>query len=283
MKCHRCEKRSTYSTDYRKTHYGRDHNYEISTVESHRKYAYEWLQCNSKNSRDNHFKEHGVRWSELLRLPYMDPIRFAAVDPMHCLFLGVAKWIIKSIFVNQGKLSMEQLRVAQSRMDHIDLPSDIGRIPPKIAIGNDGFSNLTADQWKTFIMIYSTTILWDMLDDNDRKILGYFVRACYLLVTRLVTEDDLKEAQERLKDMTYLIESVYGPESITSNIHLALHIPDCCRDYGPIYSFWLFPFERLNGYIGWCLITLILLWCFWTSLFLKKKIYCTYIYRIISQ
>jgi hypothetical protein len=207
----------------------------------------------------------------------MDPIRFAAVDPMHCLFLGVAKWIIKSIFVNQGKLSMEQLQVAQSRMDHVDLPSDISHIPPKIAIGNDGFSNLTADQWKTFIMIYSTTILWDMLDDNDRKILGYFVQACNLLVTRLVTEDDLKEAQERLKDMTYLIESVYGPESITSNIHLALHIPDCCCDYGPIYSFWLFPFERLNGYIGWCLITLILLWCFWTSLFLKKK-YTVHIY-----
>jgi hypothetical protein len=76
----------------------------------------------------------------------MDPIRFAVVDPMHCLFLGVAKWIIKSIFVNQKKLTMEQLRVAQNRMDNIDLPSDIGRIPPKIAIGNDGFSNLTADQ-----------------------------------------------------------------------------------------------------------------------------------------
>ena len=87
-----------------------------------------------------------------------------------------------------------------------------------------------------------------MLDDNDRKILGHFVRACNLLVARIITEDDLKEAQERLKDMAYLIERVYGPEFITSNIHLALHIPDCCRD--PIYSFWLFPFERLNGYIG---------------------------------
>ena len=60
-------------------------------------------------------------------------------------------------------------------MDDIDLPSDIGKIPPKIAIGNDGFSNLIADQWKPFIMIYSTTILWDMLDNNDRKILGHFV------------------------------------------------------------------------------------------------------------
>jgi hypothetical protein len=88
----------------------------------------------------------------------MDPIYFAAVDPMHSLFLSVAKWIIKSIFVNQGKLSIEQLRVAQSRMDHVELLSDIGHISPKIAI-EEGFSNFTADQWKTFIIIYSTTIL----------------------------------------------------------------------------------------------------------------------------
>ncbi|CAB4491857.1 unnamed protein product [Rhizophagus irregularis] len=179
-----------------------------AVMKCHRQYAHEWLQCNSKSSRDTHFKEHGVRWSELLRLPYMDPIRFAVVDPMHCLFLGIAKWIIKSIFINQNKLSMEQLRIAQKRMDYIELPSDIGRILPKIAIGNEGFSNLTADQWKTFIMIYSTPILWDMLDNNDRKILGHFVRACNLLVARFITEDDLREA------------------------------------------FWLFPYERLNGYIG---------------------------------
>ncbi|CAB5196281.1 unnamed protein product [Rhizophagus irregularis] len=99
-------------------------------------------------------------------------------------------------------------------------------------------------------MIYSTPILWDMLDNNDRKILGHFVRACNLLVARFITEDDLREVQERLKDMAHLIERTYGLEFITSNIHLALHIPDFCRDYSSIYSFWLFPYERLNGYIG---------------------------------
>ena len=170
---------------------------------------------------------------------------------------------------------MDQLRVAQSRMDHVELPSDIGRIPPKIAIG-DGFSNLTADQWKTFIMVYSTTILWDMLDDNDRKILGHFVRACNLLVTRFITEDDLKEAQERLNDMARIIEREYGPEFITSNIHLVLHIPDCYRDYGPIYGFWLFPFERLNGYIGKIFLSVFLSFLF----FFKKK---SLLSRIISQ
>ena len=107
-----------------------------------------------------------MRWTELLRLPYMDPIRFAVVDPMHCLFLGVAKWIIKSIFVNQEKLSMEQLRAAQNRMDHIELPSDIGRIPNKIDCG-EGFSNFTADQWRIFLQYMLPflfgSIFWNMI------------------------------------------------------------------------------------------------------------------------
>jgi hypothetical protein len=96
MKCHRCEKRSTYSEKYRKTHYRGTSDYDelatnLADPSLHRQYAHEWLQCNSKFSRDAHFKEYGVRWSKLLYLPYMDPIQFAVVNPMHCLFLGVAK------------------------------------------------------------------------------------------------------------------------------------------------------------------------------------------------
>ena len=85
-------------------------------------------------------------------------------------------------------------------------------------------------------MIYFTTVLWDMLDSNDRKILGHFVQTCNLLMSRIITEDNLNEAQERLKDMAYLIEHAYGPEFIISNIHLAFHISNCCHDYDPIYT-----------------------------------------------
>ena len=134
-------------------------------------------------------------------------------------------------------------------MDNIKLPPDIGRISSKITI-RKGFSKLTANQWKTFIMLYAITVLWDMLDNDDRKILGYFVCACNLLIARFVNDEDLNEAQERLWDMTKIIEKTYGPEYITSNIHLSMHIPQCIRDYGSVYNFWLFPFERLNGYLG---------------------------------
>src|SRR6185437_9836611 len=89
-----------------------------------------------------------------------------------------------------------------------------------------------------------------MLNVSDRKILGHFVRACNLLVSRIVNEDELKEAYKRLKDMACIIESTYGPKFITSNIYLALYIPDCYWDFGSINNFWLLLFERLNGYIG---------------------------------
>ena len=89
-----------------------------------------------------------------------------------------------------------------------------------------------------------------MLDDDNRKILGHLVRACNLLVARFVIENDLHEAQERLWDMTKIIERTYGPVYITSNIHLSMYIPQYIRDYGSVYSFWLFPYKRLNGYIG---------------------------------
>ena len=29
-----------------------------------------------------------------------------------------------------------------------------------------------------------------------------------------------------------------------------MHLADCVLDYGPVYGFWLFSFERYNGILG---------------------------------
>lgn len=34
------------------------------------------------------------------------------------------------------------------------------------------------------------------------------------------------------------------------NMHLHGHLAECIRDYGPVYSFWCFSFERMNGILG---------------------------------
>jgi hypothetical protein len=94
----------------------------------------------------------------MLRLPYFNPIRHLIVDPMHCLFLGIAKWIVKRLWIDGGKLSKSDLKLMENRARQIKLPADMGRIPYKISTG-DGFSGFTADQWKSFILIYAIPLV----------------------------------------------------------------------------------------------------------------------------
>jgi len=47
----------------------------------------------------------------------------------------------------------------ERRAKAIKVPADLGRIPYKIATG-EGFSGFTADQWKSFILIYATPLMW---------------------------------------------------------------------------------------------------------------------------
>ena len=42
------------------------------------------------------------------------------------------------------------------------------------------------------------------------------------------------------------LEQLYGKEFITPNNHLHMHLRDCVIDFGPVYSYWLFAFERFN-------------------------------------
>ena len=66
-------------------------------------------------------------------------------------------------------------------MEKFQVPSDIGRIPRKVNIG-EGFSNFTADQWRNFFTIYATIVLWKYLPNIDHQILTNFVKICQILV-----------------------------------------------------------------------------------------------------
>ena len=141
------------------------------------------------------------------------------------------------------------LKMVQKKMDEFKVPSDLSWIPGKVNCG-DGFSNFTADQWRIFFTVYATVSLWEHLPEKDRKILNYFVRICSILVSRIVEVDFIREAHRRLISIVKLIEENYGRDKITPNLHLSLHLCECSFDYGPLYTFWCFSFERMNGMLG---------------------------------
>ena len=250
--CHRCYKRANREEGRKSNFSGfEDMNdwFIMKDPVEHRRNAMIWKHQLTKEDRNQHVKRTLVRWSEMLCLPYLDPIRFLVVDPMHNLFLGIAHWIVKRLWIDNDKITKAHLELMEKRAKQIKVPADVGRIPYKIATG-EGFSGYTADQWKTFIMIYAIPIMWDLLDEADQQILTHFVMACFLLTARIIEDSALDEAHSRLLTVARLVEDNYGPEMITPNFHLSLHLTECCRDYGPLYAFWCYSFERMNGVLG---------------------------------
>ena len=66
----------------------------------------------------------------------------------------------------------------------------------------------------------------------------------------MIRISDVGIAHDLLVKFCRDVERVYGKERITPNMHMHTHLADCILDYGPIYSFWLFSFERYNGILG---------------------------------
>src|SRR5579859_7363685 len=249
--CYRCHKSANFVNN--QPNFGGFEDFDNWFIERDiniiREKASEWKKCATEESRKTHVSRHHVRWSEIYRLPYFNPVRHCVVDPMHCLFLGVAKWIVMKLWIGEGVLNNEKLRVMQERADGIEFSGNLGRRPVRIATG-EGFSNFTADMWKTFILIFAIPITWSFLGETDQKILAYFVRACKILICRELQKSELNEAFTKLVEMNKLIKQKYGQDKISPNLHLCLHICECALDYGPLSSFWCFSFERMNGILG---------------------------------
>ncbi len=93
-------------------------------------------------------------------------------------------------------------------------------------------------------------MLWDYFPFKDKQILTYFVKVCIILVRQIVKINDMEEAHEGLIKIIKLIEKHYSERKITSNLHLSLYLCEYSYDYGPLYLFWYYSFEQMNGVLG---------------------------------
>jgi hypothetical protein len=86
-------------------------SWEMRDHRTHLEQALKWQSARTKQKKQKIFSEYGVRWSELLRLPYWDPTRHVVVDGMHNLFLGLVQFhhrIVLGISTPVGNTKEEQ-------------------------------------------------------------------------------------------------------------------------------------------------------------------------------
>ena len=173
--------------------------------------------------------ELGVRYSELLRLPYFDPIRMLIIDPMHWLYLGIAKHLMRNIWIAREIITPDQLQTLQKCVDSCVAPQNLGRIPHKVA---SSFSGFTADQYKNWTNLFSLICLIDVLPEEHIKCWRVFVMASRVLSKYALSSDDIAGGDALLIQFCRLAESLYGKSSVTPNMHMACHIiKECLVDY----------------------------------------------------
>ena len=214
--------------------------------EQHRRDAYIVKNCTSETAAEKPASELGSRYTVLVELPYYASIEMCVVDPMHNLFLGTAKrvfskWIETDIITKAG------LETIQTRINEMSSLSDIGRLPGNIKSNYGGY---TAAQWKNFVLLFSMYCLKDVFPDHHLHYWQSFVLACRLLCKPCITKADLIAADCKLLHFVKEYEKINGELSISPNMHLHLHLKECVENYGSIYGFWLFSFERYNGILG---------------------------------
>ena len=202
----------------------------------------------AKNLQDQQKLESklGTRFSFIAFLSYYDTIKMTVIDHMRNLFLGTAKYILK-IWKKLGYLNKNKLDLMQEKTDQFAVPHDIGKIPRKISFCFDGFD---ADEYKNWVMLFSIYVLADVIPKRDKECSRKFVLPCQYICKRIISENDITIAHGLLIQLCKDFEIFYGKEKVISNIHLHVHLKDCLLDFGPIYSFWLFSFERYNGMLG---------------------------------
>ena len=143
-----------------------------------------------------------------------------------------------------GFLQNASFEEIQGKIDSIIPPANIGRIPSKISAGFAGF---TAEQWMHWTTIYSVIVLRDYLPQEHYTLWCMYSKACSLMCRPYVHVRDIAKADELLMSFYRGVQTLYGNEAITPNMHLHGHLKKCILDVGPLYSFWCYSFELNNG------------------------------------
>ena len=215
----------------------------MRTNARHRSDVVKVLKCKSKAEQSRAESHLGCRYSVLLELPYFRPIEMVLIDPMHNLFLGTSKHFVRDIWSSRGILDTGAVSIIETRLKKTLVPPGLGRLPASIKPG----TFLTADQWKNWTIYFSIYCLKDVLPQPQLECWRKFVLACRRLVKFSITNDDITVADGLFLKFCKKSVELYGDDVITPNMHMHCHLSACLREFGPLHSFWLFPFERYNG------------------------------------
>ena len=138
-------------------------------------------------------------------------------------------------------------------IQNTDKPSWMAPVPHNFGAAAAGTPK--ADEWRSVFTIYlpiTLILLFGQLDSSkqQRDVLDHtmlLVCAVLLACKRTMTSRRIERYRENLRAYIRLLPLLYPDLSCESIHHMAFHIYDFLKLFGPVHSWWTFPFERLIG------------------------------------
>lgn len=155
--------------------------------------------------------------------------------------------------VHEVVFDRKMLKTINSLLPRVHIPTWIKRAIP--VLGKASFGKLKADEWRNLftIQLPLTLIpLWAGRDHEKTALLqnfGHLVSLVNLALKRTMNTQLIKRYRYHI--LQYLRSSVKLFEhcNLAPNHHMAIHLADCLERFGPVRTWWSFPFERLMGTI----------------------------------
>lgn len=216
------------------------------THETTLKHAYDAHKSKLEGKYAPVFGVKGYSW--FMFIPGFDIIKGVAVDYMHCVLLGVTKmlmmlWFDKTHASEDWSIS-KRVEEVDRRLLHINPPNCISRAPRSI---ETDFAHWKASEFRSFLFFYGIPCLWNILPDVYFQHFMLLVEAIWLLDQSSISPQCLQKAGNLLRHFCLRIEALYGSRYETFNVHCLLHLEDCVRNIGPLWSCSCFWFEDYNG------------------------------------
>jgi hypothetical protein len=138
-------------------------------------------------------------------------------------------------------------------------PSWLNSVP--FNFGDAAAGSLKADEWRTLFTVYlpiALVSLWGEGSEHPsarvagklRDILDHtmsLVSAITLACMRTVTKDRADAYRDYVATWVHDLRRLHPHIDDRTNNHMAFHIYDFLLLFGPVHSWWCFPFERLIG------------------------------------
>ncbi|OAD66829.1 hypothetical protein PHYBLDRAFT_174852 [Phycomyces blakesleeanus NRRL 1555(-)] len=169
-------------------------------------------------------------------------LRGTIIDPMHNLFLGTPKRMMDR-WVDKKTIGAKEFAAMEKIAETMVLPTDYTKLISKIG---KGFPYMKADDWKSWVLVYSPVLLHGVLPFEMYNNWMNFVCACRYLIKPRITFDEVNSAHDYLEMFCKKATKLYTPTILTCKMHQHLHLRKTIHDFGTVYSYWLFGFERYN-------------------------------------